>query len=319
MKDFSNKLAVVTGGGSGIGRQLVVQLAAAGCNVATCDLNMENLNETRSLASDSVQVSLHACDVSDESQVLAFAEAVLAEHQTDHINLLFNNAGVAGGGSFITDERAQWDRTFAVCWQGVYNNCRAFMPALVASSEAHLVNVSSVNGFWASLGPQTPNTAYCAAKFAVKGFTEALITDLQMNAPHVGVSVVMPGHIGTSITINTVEIQGMTEPADMSTEELDEVRRRWSVLDKMALQLGDDDVRALLEQQGERFRDDAPTTAEQAASIILDGVREKRWRILVGEDAKALDASVRQDPENAYGLEFFQKLLTSGHFGGAGV
>ena len=100
-----------------------------------------------------VRITTHRCDVSDESQVLAFRDAVQDAHETDHINLLFNNAGIGGGGSFIVDDRAEWERTFGVCWFGVYYSSRAFMPLLVASTEGYIVNTSSVNGFWATLGP----------------------------------------------------------------------------------------------------------------------------------------------------------------------
>ena len=126
-----------------------------------------------------------------------------AQHETDHINLLFNNAGIGGGGSFLLADREEWDRTFGVCWGGVYNCSRAFVPLLVASDAGYLVNTSSVNGFWASLGPGIAHTAYSTAKFAVKGFSEALLEDFRINAPHVKVAVVMPGHIGTDIVLNT--------------------------------------------------------------------------------------------------------------------
>ena len=140
------------------------------------------------------------------------------QHQTDHVNLLFNNAGIGGGGSVITDPREVWERTFNVCWGGVYLGVRTFLPLVIASDEGHIVNTSSVNGFWASIGPDRPHTAYSAAKFAVKGFSEALITDLRVNAPHVKVSVVMPGHIGTSIVENSMR-HGARE-LDMETAEM---------------------------------------------------------------------------------------------------
>ena len=95
--------------------------------------------------------------------MLAFRDEVLAAHQTQHINLLFNNAGIGGGGSFVEGDRGEWERTFAVCWDGVYFGCRAFMEALVASDEGHIVNTSSVNGFWASLGTTQAHTSYAAA------------------------------------------------------------------------------------------------------------------------------------------------------------
>jgi NAD(P)-dependent dehydrogenase (short-subunit alcohol dehydrogenase family) len=200
MESFAGKRAVVTGGGSGMGRELVIQLAAEGCSVATCDVNAVALAETLARAEagapSGTRVTTHICDVSDEAQVLGFRDEVAREHG-DVIELLFNNAGIGGGGSLFTDSREDWERTFGVDWWGVYYCTRAFLPLLVAAGAARLVNTSSVNGFWASLGPGVPHTAYSTAKFAVKGFSEALIEDLRVNAPHVQVSVVMPGHIGT--------------------------------------------------------------------------------------------------------------------------
>ncbi len=275
MKDFSGKLAVVTGGASGIGRELVRQLAAEGCSVAFCDISGKGMVETRALAlsgaPQGVRVTSFAADVSQEGDIEGFKTDVLRAHDTDHIDLLFNNAGIGGGGSFVAGPRDMWERTFGVCWFGVYNTARAFMPLLVRAPEAHIVNVSSVNGFWASLGAGTPHTAYSAAKFAVKGFTEALITDLAVHAPHVKASVVMPGHIGTSIALNTQREFGVP---DADKEEA--------------------------EAFGAWFRDNAATTAADAARIILQGVREERWRILVGPDAHAIDHAVRADPEGAY-------------------
>ncbi len=306
MESFNGKLAVVTGGGTGMGRELVIQLAAQGCSVATCDVNDTNVAETKQLAeaaapSSDVRITTHRCDVSDATQVDLFRDEVLDQHDTDHIDLLFNNAGIAGGGSFITGPRDEWDKTFGVDWGGVYNGCRAFVPLLVASTEGHLVNTSSVNGFWASLGPGVPHTAYSAAKFAVRGFTEALMEDFRVNAPHVKVSVVMPGHIGTDIVNNTRLIHGHNDPASMSEAELAEIRKNMSQRGLPADSLDDDALRQMVTMMGQMFRDNAPLTAAQAATIILDGVKEGRWRILVGEDAKKLDEAVRANPERAYG------------------
>jgi len=210
MQSFEGKIAVVTGGGTGMGRELVVQLAAEGCHVAACDINLDNLEETARRAEKEApagtRITTHRADVASEADVQRFAEEVLAEHSTDHVNLVFNNAGIGGGGSFLNTTREEWERTFDICWGGVYNGCRAFVPLLVKSEEGHLVNTSSVNGFWAILGPGMPHTAYSAAKFAVKGFSEALLEDFRVNAPHVGVSVVMPGHIGTEIVNNSRKI-----------------------------------------------------------------------------------------------------------------
>ena len=171
-------------------------------------------------APDGTTVTAHGCDVADEASVERFRDEVLAQHGRDHINLLFNNAGIGGGGSFLLAKREEWDRTFAIDWGGVYNCSRAFVPLLVASDEGYLVNTSSVNGFWASLGPGMPHTAYSAAKFAVKGFSEALLEDFRINAPHVKVSVVMPGHIGTDIVINSRIAHGGAAPDAMTTDEI---------------------------------------------------------------------------------------------------
>src|SRR5258708_7312403 len=186
-----------------MGRELVIQLASEGCSVATCDVNADPVAETLRLADkeapSGTRITAHTCDVTDEREVNRFRDEVAAQHVTDHINLLFNNAGIGGGGSFLTGKRDEWDRTFGVCLGGVYNCSRAFVPLLVASDDGYLVNTSSVNGFWASLGPGVPHTAYSSAKFAVKGFSEALLEDFRLNAPHVKAAVFMPAHIATKI------------------------------------------------------------------------------------------------------------------------
>jgi NAD(P)-dependent dehydrogenase (short-subunit alcohol dehydrogenase family) len=273
---------VVTGGGSGMGRELVRQLAARGCSVAACDWNGDAVADAaadaQAGAPDGVLVSSHVCDVSEETQVLRFRDQLQREHATDHVDLVFSNAGIGGGASFVTSSREEWERTFAVDWWGVYYCARAFLPLLIASGDGVLINTSSVNGFWASLGPRMPNNAYATAKFAVKGFTEALIEDLRTNAPQVRAVVVMPGHVGTDIIANTRRAHGMPDPG----------------------QLG-----ARIESG---FREKAPLTSAAAASIILDGVQSGSWRILVGRDAEALDAAVRASPEGAYN---YAKLATA--------
>ena len=303
-----NQIAVVTGGGSGIGRALCRQLTAAGVHVSLCDVVAENMAQTRELclqeAPAGTRVTTFAADVSSESQLQAFRDHVIAAHGTQHVNLLFNNAGIGGGGGFVTGGRADWERTFGVCWYGVYFGTRTFLPMLVASDQAHLINVSSVNGFWASLGPTVSHTAYSAAKFAVKGFTEALVTDLRINAPHVMCSVVMPGHIGTSIAFNTGVVLGHGDALTMSDERVAMVRKQMVKAGAAVADLPDAAIRQLLHQRALDFRDKAPTSAEQAAVIILDGVRANRWRILVGEDAQRLDRMVRAEPENAYEAQF---------------
>lgn len=314
-RNYRDCLAVITGGGAGMGRELALQLSREGCHVAVCDVSQENMDETRQQcldgAPEGTRVSTHVCDVADEQQVLAFRDAVLAEHGRDQINLLFNNAGIGGGGSFVADERASWERTFAICWNGVYNCARAFLPALMAAEHGHIVNTSSINGLWAFIGPTTPHTAYCAAKFAVRGFTEALITDLRLNAPHIRVSLVMPGHIGTSIVENSGKLLGRS-PEQLSTTELAAVREQLVAAGMPVSNVPDDDIREFIRQRARDFHDKAPTSASQAASIILDGVRAGRWRILVGDDAHVVDKLVREDAEGAYDPPFLEKLAQAG-------
>jgi len=312
MKDFSGKIAVITGGGTGMGRELARQLVAEGCSVAMCDLSEANMAETARLcrqeAAQGAKVTTHLADVSIEEHINRFRDEVAADQETDKIHLLFNNAGIGGGGSFVNAPRAEWEKTFNVCWGGVYYGCRAFLPMLRRADEAHIVNTSSVNGFWASLGPQTAHTAYSAAKFAVKGFTEALVNDLKLNAPHIKCSVVMPGHIGTDIAINSRKVLTGSQDDGLSAETLAGARQQMQRMGVAADQLTDDQIQALVAEQGRRFRDDAPTPAAAAARIMLDGVKAETWRILVGEDAHRMDEMVRADPEHAYEPGFFERM-----------
>lgn len=312
---FAGRVAVVTGGGTGMGRELVRQLTADGCDVATCDVISDNLAETAQLcASDGNKGALftYIADVSNESQVIAFRDEVAAWRP--HVNLVFNNAGIGGGGSVVDGDREEWERTFNVCFYGVYYGVRAFLPLVQKADIGHFINTSSVNGFWATIGPMTPHTAYSAAKFAVKGFTEALITDLRVNAPHIHASVVMPGHIGTSIVINSRKILG-GDPKEMTEEQLQQIRDRFGRAGIDLSAASDEDLRVGMQAQAESFRDNAPMTAAEAAAIILDGVKKDEWRILVGEDAKVLDQMVRETPTEAYEPEFLARLQARGAFG----
>lgn len=294
-----------------MGRELCVALAGEGCHVAMCDVIEANMIQTWSqaeaVAPEGTRITTHICDVSVEAQMNAFRDEVAASHGST-LNLLFNNAGIGGGGSFVDGDRGEWEKTFGVCWYGVYFGCRAFVPMMIASDEAHIVNTSSVNGFWASIGPGVPHTAYSAAKFAVKGFSEALINDLRVNAPHVKVSVVMPGHIGTSIAMNSRTLLGQTAPLEMTDAEVRETRERMmrtgGPMAELLMNMSDDQIRQAIHERGVQFRDNAPTTAAEAATIILDGVKANRWRILVGDDAHKLDERVRAAPESAYEPDF---------------
>ena len=315
MKEFAGRIAVVTGGGTGMGRELVRQLVAEGCNVAMCDVFAETMAETKRLCQadrlpQGLRITTHIADVSSEAQVLRFRDDVAAQQNTDKIHLLFNNAGIGGGGSMLASSREEWEKTFNVCWGGVYHSTRAFLPMLQRADEGHIVNTSSVNGFWASIGPRIPHTAYCAAKFAVKGFTEALITDLRINAPHIKCSVVMPGHIGTSIRSNSRKIHSGTESDVMDAAEIAQARTRIASMGMDVSGMSDEDIQSMVAERERRFREEAPMTATAAATVILDGVKADRWRILVGGDAQRIDDLVRQSPERAYDVDFFESFAT---------
>jgi hypothetical protein len=313
MKDFAGKIAVITGGGTGMGRELARQLVAEGCNVAMCDISANAMAETKQLCEverlpQGLRITTHIADVSIEDQFNRFRDEVVEQQVTDKIHLLFNNAGIGGGGSLFTNTREQWERTFNICWGGVYLGVRTFLPLLVKADEGHIVNTSSVNGFWASIGLGASHTAYSAAKFAVKGFTEALINDLRLNAPHVKCSVVMPGHIGTSIVSNSRKVQSGTDSDRLNDNEIALTRVRLNAAGIDASQMSDEEVQEVAAERARSFRDDAPMTAAAAAKVILDGVKAGNWRILVGDDAHRLDERVRQAPERAYEPEFYQSF-----------
>jgi hypothetical protein len=313
MKEFAGKTAVITGGGTGMGRELARRLVAEGCNVAMCDVSASAMAETKRLCEveklpQGLRVTTHIADVSIEDQLKRFRDELAEQQATDRIHLLFNNAGIGGGGSLFTSTREQWEKTFNICWGGVYLGVRTFLPMLLRAEEGHIVNVSSVNGFWASIGPDVSHTAYSAAKFAVKGFTEALINDLRLNAPHIKCSVVMPGHIGTSIVSNSRKVLSGTDSDQLSPNEILQVRQRLKGMGVDQAAMPDEQIQQIAAERARSFRDEAPTTAAAAATIILEGVKAGRWRILVGDDAHRLDERVRRTPERAYDAEFYQSL-----------
>ena len=311
MKDFAGKFAVITGGGTGMGRELARQLVAEGCNVAMCDVSMEAMAETKRLCEaeklpQGLRVTTHVADVSIEDQLKRFRDELAEQQSTDKIHLLFNNAGIGGGGSLFTNTRENWERTFNICWGGVYLGVRTFMPMLLRADEGHIVNTSSINGFWATVGMGVSHTAYSAAKFAVKGFTEALVNDLRLNAPHIKCSVVMPGHIGTSIVSNSRKVLNGSDSEQLGPNDIMQARQRMKGMGIDTAAMSDDDIQQLALDRARSFREDAPMTAAAAAKVILDGVKAERWRILVGDDAHEIDARVRQTPERAYDADFFQ-------------
>ncbi|KAI9003499.1 short-chain dehydrogenase [Hyaloraphidium curvatum] len=282
--NFAGKLAAISGGGAGMGRELVLRLAKAGSRVAFCDFLPKNIGETLEIVGKEVpgaKVTGHRADVTKEEDWKRFRKETLEQHDSEHLDLLFNNAGIGIPTSMVTTPRDQFDKVFDVCYNGVYLGCRTFMGDLVKSPEARIVNTASANAFHAVLGipPGWPHVSYSAAKFAVRGLTEALVVDLRTNAPNVKAHLVMPGHIGTKIGSHTSQVMG----GDKVPDEL-----------------------------MDGFVNKAATSPKQAAEIILKGVKEGRWRILVGPDAEFIDAKVRADPERAYEPEFMAEIAAAG-------
>jgi NAD(P)-dependent dehydrogenase (short-subunit alcohol dehydrogenase family) len=313
---FTGKLAVVTGGGSGIGRELVRQLAAQGCSVAACDLNPDSVAVTAATAwaaaPPGVAVTGHACDVADEAQVQRFRDELLEQHASDHVDLVFSNAGVYAGGSFVKDSREEWERTFAINWRGVYFCARTFLPLLIASGDGVLVNTGSVAGFWATAGAGAPISAYSTSQFAIRGFSEALVEDLRSNAPQVRVVLVMPGMVNTDIYLNSRRALGLPAWDELSDAELlelvpDGTRATLVEMGLLAEDFTADDLRRLIPQKKDELRDQG-FTAAQAAALILDGVRSGAWRILVGEEAAMLDEHARANPEAPFDYDNYAEM-----------
>jgi NAD(P)-dependent dehydrogenase (short-subunit alcohol dehydrogenase family) len=310
---FSAKTSVITGAGSGIGRELTRQLAASGCRLAICDLSRQGMEETLALCrmdgSDASLISLHVADVSEPDQVAEFETEV--SKLFDHLNLLFNNAGIGGGASFVTTAREEWEKTFNVCWGGVYNVTRAFMPLLQAAPEARIINVASVNGLWAALLPGIPMSAYSAAKFAVRGFTESLILDLRLNAPHIKCSLVLPGYVGSDILANSDRIlASVAGPADEASKK--NARQRivgFGGSDPAGV--SDADLGRVIDAMARHFQDHALTSPSEAARTILEGVRQGQWRILVGPDARIIDAMVRAEAADIYEPAFIRRMAAT--------
>jgi NAD(P)-dependent dehydrogenase (short-subunit alcohol dehydrogenase family) len=254
---FEGGVAVVTGAGSGIGRALAQQLAAAGSALAIADIDEKGLAETLlSLASQQAAVSTHVLDVSDEQQVRSFAEGVAARH--GRVTLLINNAGVALIGTFeeLSVDDFRW--LMGINFWGVVYGVKYFLPLLKPQPRAHIVNLSSVFGIIAPVG----QSAYSASKFAVRGFTESLRHELE----------------GTSVFVSCVHPGGIHTP----------IAKR--------ARLGANAPRNKHQEAIARFEQLTPTSPEAAAARILKGVERREPRILIGRDARQIDIVQRLRP-----------------------
>ncbi|MET0448788.1 MAG: SDR family oxidoreductase [Aeromicrobium sp.] len=253
MTHFTGKVAVVTGAASGIGRALSVELARRGARLAISDVDLSGLAETETLVKAAGgEVRSDPLDVSQRELVLAYAESV-AEH-FGTVNLVFNNAGIAFTGTIEKMSFKDIDRVMDVDFWGVVNGTKAFLPHLVASGDGHVVNISSVFGLF-SVPSQG---AYNAAKFAVRGFTEALRQEMINDGRPVRVTCVHPGGIRTNIARNSEQVEGLDH--DALTTSFDRLAR---------------------------------TSPAKAAEVILAGVERNRSRVLIGADAWVLDKLVR--------------------------
>ena len=286
MKTFKEKVAVITGAGSGMGRYLAILLAKDGADVCACDVNEETLNETVAmLRKYNVSVSSHLLDVSDKESIEALPQKVIDQH--GNIDLVFNNAGVTAGSHFKDMDEDNWDWVMGINFDGVINSTRAFIPHLINHSEAAIVNTSSIFGMVAVPG----QTAYHATKFAVRGFTESLALEMKETNPNLQIHCVHPGHIGTNIAAT----------ARMSDEDFKDNEARSSIFTKNAPKTQ--------QEMGELFKEGGMHPSK-AAKIILNGVKKNKSRIFIGLDAKLLDLSQRLFPKNYHKTWlFFMPLL----------
>jgi NADP-dependent 3-hydroxy acid dehydrogenase YdfG len=254
MEGFAGKVAVVTGAGSGIGQALAVELARSGASVAISDIDTEGLATTEErLKAIGAPVKADRLDATERQAFELYADAVKAHF--GKVNQIYNNAGIAFAGDIEITEFKDIEKVMDVDFWGVVNGTKVFLPHLIESGDGHIVNVSSIFGLFSVPG----QAAYNAAKFAVRGFTEALRQEMKLAKHPVKVTTVHPGGIKTNIARNMTAVESVDK-------------------DKLA-QTFDKKL--------------ASTSPEKAARIILDGVRKNRARVLVGSDAKALDLIVR--------------------------
>ena len=276
MKTFKEKVAVITGAGSGMGRYLAVLLAKEGADVSVCDVNEETLNETvEMLRKYNVSVSSHLLDVSDKDAIEALTRKGIDQH--GKVDMVFNNAGVTTGSHFKDMDEDNWDWVMGINFDGVINSTRAFIPHMVDSPEAAIVNTSSIFGMVAVPG----QTVYHATKFAVRGFTESLAMEMRETNPNLQIHCVHPGHIGTNIAA--------TARFDEENFNQDETQVSNSIFTRNAPKSQ--------KEMGDLFREGGMHPSK-AAEIILNGVKKNKSRIFIGLDAKLLDLSQRIFPKH---------------------
>ncbi len=272
MKQLKNRVAVVTGVASGIGRELSILLAKEGADLAIADINEEGLKATyNEVEKIGGKVSMHLLDVSDRAAMEQFPRDVIEIHQ--HVHLLVNNAGVAVTDTVLNGDLKDFEWLMGINFWGVVYGCKFFLPYLLKEDEAHIVNLSSIFG----LAGVSSQAVYCSAKFAVRGFTETLIAELK--GSNVRVSCVHPGGVTTNIAKNA------RFKKSFNCEQREEMVNLFAKLTQFM-------------------------SPQKAAKILLKGIKGNKRRILIGPDSRLISVVTRLSPSYYHGVpRFFFRML----------
>ena len=286
MKSFKDKVAVITGAGSGMGRQLAINLAKENCNVVICDINKETIHETEEIIRNyNVSCTALNLDLREEKNINTLLEATLQNY--GKVELLFNNAGVVAPSSFLNLSEDDWDWCNDINYNALVKLSRIFLPQLMKNNEAALINTSSIFGIITSPN----NTVYHSSKFAVRGFTESLAMELKEEK--IQIHSVYPGHIGTNIVLDAKFDKDFLLTESEKTKNSDNP--------------------ITIQEFGSTFRDTG-MSPDKAAKIILKGVKKNKKRIFVGLDAKIMEIAQRITPSHFIKLIPFLNLLIFPYF-----
>ena len=286
MKSFKDKVAVITGAGSGMGRQLAINLAKENCNVVVCDINKETIHETEEIIRNyNVSCTALNLDLREEKNINTLLEATLQNY--GKVELLFNNAGVVAPSSFLNLSEDDWDWCNDINYNALVKLSRIFLPQLMKNNEAALINTSSIFGIITSPN----NTVYHSSKFAVRGFTESLAMELKEE--NIQIHSVYPGHIGTNIVLDAKFDKDFLLTESEKTKNSDNP--------------------ITIQEFGSTFRDTG-MSPDRAAKIILKGVKKNKKRIFVGLDAKIMEIAQRITPSHFIKLIPFLNLLIFPYF-----
>ena len=287
MQSFKDKVAVITGAGSGMGRQLAINLAKENCNVVICDINKKTIQETEDIIRKyNVSCTALNLDLREEKNIFTLLETTLKNFSK--VDLLFNNAGVVAPSSFLNLSEKDWDWCNDINFNALVKLTRIFLPHLMKNEEAALINTSSIFGIIT-----TPNnTVYHSSKFAVRGFTESLAMELRDEK--IQIHSVYPGHIGTNIVLDAKFDKDFLSTNTNKAEDTD-------------------NNPVTIQEFGSTFRDTG-MSPDKAAKIILKGVKKNKKRIFVGLDAKVMEIAQRITPSHFMKLIPFLNLLIFPYF-----